>query len=253
MVASYNGFKASKNPADFGGLDNSFIPGTSAKLAPGVRAGDVATIAFDFCAEFDKRVEDIDAFAGGDEWGYYFKQSANSKALLSCHSSGTAWDLNATRHPNGKRGTFTGAQVAEIRKLLAEYDGVIYWGGDCWGNGTPDEMHWEIETGTELTQLAEVAAKVRAKANAPKASTPAPATPWYKGDLGSRVLQNGSQGTDVARLQSILNKDYGLYSNLHADGIFGPATEAVVREFQKRAKLAVDGVVGPATLKKLGI
>jgi hypothetical protein len=35
------------------------------------------------------------------------------------------------------------------------------------------------------------------------------------------------------------------------DGIFCPATEAVIREFQRRAGLPVDGVAGYSTLAKL--
>lgn len=251
MTATYTGFKASANPADFGGLDNRFIPGTSAKLAPGIRAGDIADIAFAFCAEFDKRVEDLDLYVGGDEWGFSFRPSKNSKSLISAHSGAVAWDLNATRHPNGKRGTFTPAQVAEIRKLLAEFDGVIYWGGDAWGDGTPDEMHFEITTGTTLEKLAEVAAKVR---NPIPVQAPAPATPWYRGQLGSRVLQNGSQGSDVTALQTILVRRYSLYAkHINIDGVFGAKTEAVVREFQKRSRLQVDGIVGRKTYRALGI
>jgi peptidoglycan hydrolase-like protein with peptidoglycan-binding domain len=35
------------------------------------------------------------------------------------------------------------------------------------------------------------------------------------------------------------------------DGAFGPATEAVVREFQRRSGLLVDGIAGPRTLTAL--
>jgi hypothetical protein len=249
MTASYNGFKASPNPADFGGLDNSFVPGTGVKLAPGVRAGDVATVLFYVAAQLDARVEDGDQ--GTDEWGYSYRNSKNSATLLSCHSSATAFDWNAMRHPNGKRGTFSKAQVAEIRKILAEVDNVVYWGGDAWGNGTPDEMHFEVAEGTTLEKLAEVAAKIRGGVK--PASTPTPDPAWYRGALGSRTLSNGCKGEDVDALQRILVTRYPLYAKIAVDGDFGAKTEAVVREFQKRAKLSVDGIVGPRTFKALGI
>ena len=52
-------------------------------------------------------------------------------------------------------------------------------------------------------------------------------------------------------LQQALNNQYPLYSHLVVDGDFGPATLAVVKEFQSRAHLAVDGVAGPKTLGAL--
>lgn len=67
------------------------------------------------------------------------------------------------------------------------------------------------------------------------------------------VLKEGSTGNAVRTLQSALNTQYPAYSHLTVDGNFGPATLAVVKEFQQRAGLSVDGIVGPATLKALHI
>lgn len=43
------------------------------------------------------------------------------------------------------------------------------------------------------------------------------------------------------------------YSKQGVDGYYGAQTAANVRDFQKRTKLKVDGLAGPATLKRLGI
>jgi len=59
---------------------------------------------------------------------------------LSNHSSGTAIDLNATRHPLGKVGTFPNEKVPMIRALAKKYG--LIWGGDY--RNRKDEMHFEV-------------------------------------------------------------------------------------------------------------
>lgn len=160
VTYSYNGWTASSNSADLGGLDNRVVPGTAGvRLAPGVRAGDVAVVLFHVAAQMHARVEPGELYAAGDEWGYSYRQNRNANNL-SCHSSGTAFDWNATRHPNGKRGTFTPAQVAEINRILDEVDGVVGWGGGWTAASTPDEMHFEIQATPAAVKA--VADKIRA-------------------------------------------------------------------------------------------
>jgi len=61
-------------------------------------------------------------------------------------------------------------------------------------------------------------------------------------------------GDDVARLQKKLKLNYRSYAgHIDVDGIFGPQTDGVVREFQRRAGLVVDGIVGPRTRARLGL
>ena len=254
MTASYNGFRAG-DPAIFDppGLDNRPIPGTDVHLMPGLRGGAIADVLFYVAGQLHARV--APAVQEQGFWGYAFRPSKNDPDLISCHASGTAFDYAAALHPNGKRKTWTAEQVVEIRKILAEVDGLVYWGGDAWGNGTPDEMHFEITTGTTLEKLAEVAAKIKGGIKpAPKPAPLPPQSPRYRGELGTRVLRNGCQGSDVSALQAILRRRYSLYAkNLDVDGDFGDHTEAVVREFQRRSKLTVDGIVGRKTYRALGI
>ncbi|NEQ45263.1 MAG: peptidoglycan-binding protein [Leptolyngbya sp. SIOISBB] len=63
------------------------------------------------------------------------------------------------------------------------------------------------------------------------------------------ILRQGMVGPAVARVQESL-RDRGFYDGA-IDGIFGPATEAAVMEFQISTQLADDGVVGPATWQAL--
>ena len=64
-------------------------------------------------------------------------------------------------------------------------------------------------------------------------------------------LRKGASGDEVVALQKKL-KEQG-FSPGKIDGIFGPATNAAVRAFQKSAKLLADGVAGPRTLKALEV
>lgn len=67
--------------------------------------------------------------------------------------------------------------------------------------------------------------------------------------FGSRNLKKGSTGSDVRELQTKLNS-IG-YDCGKVDGIFGTKTLAAVKRFQQKYKLAVDGIVGKNTYKKL--
>ena len=67
--------------------------------------------------------------------------------------------------------------------------------------------------------------------------------------FGSRNLKKGSTGSDVRELQTKLNS-IG-YNCGSVDGIFGTKTLAAVKKFQQKYKLAVDGIVGKNTYKKL--
>ena len=63
--------------------------------------------------------------------------------------------------------------------------------------------------------------------------------------------RQGSTGETVRTIQTKLQR-WGYYDG-EIDGIFGSATAEAVRYFQRKNGLAVDGVVGPATLKALGM
>lgn len=61
-------------------------------------------------------------------------------------------------------------------------------------------------------------------------------------------LKHGATGTDVQQLQRSL-RFLGL--DVFVDGIYGDATEAAVRAYQRRAGLVVDGIAGTKTLVTL--
>jgi peptidoglycan hydrolase-like protein with peptidoglycan-binding domain len=55
----------------------------------------------------------------------------------------------------------------------------------------------------------------------------------------------------VKAVQQTLAKD-GLYKG-KVDGMIGPVTTNAVKAFQKKNGLKADGIIGPMTLKKLGV
>lgn len=155
MTSSYNGWPASPDPAAIN--VQPFLSGTPISFPAGVKGGDVATVFRYLVTELHRRVEPA---VPGWNWGYTYKASANSPNLLSCHSSGTAVDWSAPTHPNGgsRYGGFNDAQVAEIRRILAELGGAVEWGADF--AGTYDPMHFELAV--SAGELAGIAANLPA-------------------------------------------------------------------------------------------
>jgi len=66
--------------------------------------------------------------------------------------------------------------------------------------------------------------------------------------LSLPILRKGQHAGEppVERLQFMLNFVKGV-DDLDVDGIFGPKTEAAVRDFQQNENLSVDGIVGRQT------
>ena len=136
MLTSYNGYPASKDPNEIG-IKSYPVKGTDRKLKC---AKSVGPLLAAFAAEFHDLIEPIDE-GTFDDWGYAFRMVRGSTDRLSCHSSGTAIDLNATKHPLGKYDTFPAEKVPMIRALAKKYG--LKWGGDF--KSRPDDMHFEVE------------------------------------------------------------------------------------------------------------
>lgn len=65
------------------------------------------------------------------------------------------------------------------------------------------------------------------------------------------VYKQGSRGEVVKQIQKKLKSENFYAGNI--DGIFGSGTTAGVKKYQSKHGLKVDGIVGSATLKKMGI
>jgi hypothetical protein len=135
-LTSPNGWPASEDRKAID-IQSFAIPGTKSKIAC---AQAVAPILVAFCKEFHELVEPIDQ-GQLDDWGYAFRMTRGSDKVLSNHSSGTAVDLNALKHPLGKSNTFNKEQCNIITLLITKYG--LAWGGHY--KKRKDEMHFEIK------------------------------------------------------------------------------------------------------------
>jgi hypothetical protein len=135
METSYNGWPASKDPAEIS-IKSYPIRGTDIKIKAAAGCG---SLLAEFAAQFHLLIEPIDT-GGLDDWGYCYRMVRGTTDKLSNHSSGTALDLNASKHPLGKAGTFPLEKVPMIQALAKKYG--LTWGGDY--RGRKDEMHFEM-------------------------------------------------------------------------------------------------------------
>ncbi len=189
-LASYNGVPATDTGA---GIDQNFtIPWNGQSISfPGglLDDPDLKTIMTYYHQQLWARVEPPDdapsyRYDVAGFWGYEYRQNRNANNL-SCHSSGSALDNNAVRHPNGDASSYTAAQQATIAQIIdAELDCVLTAGipglvGPSgrpvgWSAGaTPDFMHVE-STDNDRGHWAAVASKIRGQSAPP---TPPPPTP----------------------------------------------------------------------------
>lgn len=134
-IHSYNGWPASKNQAEIG-IKSYLVPGTAIKLRC---AEKVAPLLIGFAAEYHLLIEPLDVGAN-DDWGFCYRMVRGTTNKLSNHASGTAIDLNASRHILGQVGTFEPGKVPMLRALAHKYG--LTWGGDY--KSRKDEMHFEI-------------------------------------------------------------------------------------------------------------
>lgn len=163
-------------------------------------------------------------------WGYANRPISGTKTP-SNHSQGTSIDINAPRNPYSY--TFKTDMPSWMPALWKRYG--FRWGGDY--SGKKDTMHYEFMGTVADAHL--LAAAARAEFSG---QTPIP--PTYPPD----TIRMGARGPIVVTLQTLLNKwGYGIT----VDGDFGPSTNHVVVDFQRKRGLAADGIVGPATWSAL--
>ena len=155
MATSANGWPVLQQGSK--GLHKWRVPACNRHLF--LRRGSAGFLLIHNATYIDRFVERLDrAGSVWDEWGHAVRPIRGKTSGYSNHASGTATDLNATRHPRGvrTRNTWTDHQIALIHKREKMYEGCIVWGGD-WTK-IPDAMHWEI--GDDLAHCERVAKRL---------------------------------------------------------------------------------------------
>lgn len=223
MPISQNGFPANDRSL----VSSRLIPGTQVRVT--VRNGPAGDLLLYAASRWDREVEDIDNARGGlDDWGYA-ERPIRGGTELSNHASGTAIDLNATRHPLGQdpSRSFTPDQIRSARQIVADCAGALRWGGDY--TGRADGMHLEVDA----SEARCAAALERLTGARPDTATVRP------------TLRRGDCGTLVGLVQRFLG--------IEPDEIYGEDTERAVIAYQRMRGLEPDGVVGPLTWQSIGL
>lgn len=240
-MASINGFRTCRS-SDWGTYR---IPGTRRSLL--VRR-EIAPLLIGFAAEFHRMVEPIDT-GRLDDWGAVCRSVTGKSRKPSFHAAGLAIDLNALRHPYGRRNTFSPNQRRIILALCKKYG--LRWGGTY---SKPDDMHVEV-----ILPRDQALALVRRVQSVPAQSvhnSPAKRQPSsllvVDGSFGPATIRAVQRALGVAqdgRFGSQTKKALQARLGVRADGDFGPIS---VRALQRKvAGTAVDGDWGPNTTRAL--
>jgi hypothetical protein len=112
-------------------------------LAPGASAALIQMIMW-----WDQNIEPVTTLGG-----YNYRDIRGSTSTLSNHASGTAVDINASKHPLGVRGTVSAADALRIAAKAASLG--LRWGGTYVSR--PDEMHVELARGGKVATVATAA------------------------------------------------------------------------------------------------
>lgn len=150
-----------------------------------------------------------------------------STSNISNHSWGTAVDLKI-------EGVLDRRGNDKVQVGLARIAPIFNRHGWFWGAAftIEDGMHFEVSK-QKMTEWQQQGLLLEGR-------TP-PTRP---------AIRFGDRGEQVALLQRALN---ARGERLVADGIFGPATQAAVIDFQSRSGLEPDGIVGRRTRRALGL
>ena len=144
------------------------------------------------------------------------------------------------------------AMLCEMFNLDPLADGVVIDHSEGYDRGIAsnhgDVMHWFQKHGKSMYTFRKDVNNLIKKTVPEKEPEP---VEKEVGEVNLSMLRKGSNGASVKALQILLIGNGYSCGTYGADGEFGSATDNAVRIYQKAHGLVVDGIVGPATWKKL--
>jgi hypothetical protein len=172
----------------------------------------------------------------GQTWGFACRPIAGT-STPSNHSWGTAIDINAPTNP--RRRPLTTDIPAAVRKLWKDHG--FRWGGD-YVNSTPDPMHFEFMGTARDAQVIEARLRRFLGSGTPMVPHLPNRRPPQLAFPGT--VRMGDRGPAVKGWQTqLVRRGY----TLAIDGVFGERTNHVVRDWQAKHGLEIDGIAGPRT------
>jgi hypothetical protein len=136
------------------------VEGSGAVVA--LRSGDVATVLLHVARRFHYEAAML---SPGQ-----ISQTAGSARFESNYQSGTAFAIRPDLYPAGVKGNLFPHELAVVRDILAECEGVVRWGGDF--KKSPKEGHFQLDVRPGDLKLGRVARKIRQWGQSEAAGTP---------------------------------------------------------------------------------
>ncbi|HUQ58913.1 M15 family metallopeptidase [Lentzea sp.] len=136
------------------------VEGSGAVVA--LRSGDVATVLLHVARRFHYEVAPL---RPGQ-----ISQTGGSAPFESNYLSGTAFAIRPDLYPAGAKGNFFPHELAAVRDVLAECEGIVRWGGDF--KKSPKEGHFQLDVKPGDIKLVRVARKIAQWSPGKAAGTP---------------------------------------------------------------------------------
>ncbi|MEU4743494.1 hypothetical protein AB0G02_23940 [Actinosynnema sp. NPDC023658] len=137
--------------AGSGALASYVVEGTN--VAVTLLSGETATVLLHVIRRFHY---EVGALEPGQVVGH--TEQPGPTPPESNHRSGTAVAIRPTQYPSGAKGGLFPHEVAIVRDILADCEGVVRWGGDY--ARAPKEGHFQIDVRPDSKALARVAHKL---------------------------------------------------------------------------------------------